>query len=156
MKTKICTYCNEEKELKNFSKNYQTKKDNTPKGDGLRANCKKCENKRRQKSYRNNIITRLMMNSKSRAKKTGIEHTITYDDIQIPDKCPLLNVKFIIGKKGDYQYTPTIDRIDSTKGYIPGNVQVICMLANKMKNNATKEECLTFAHNIIKFYNDIV
>lgn len=35
---------------------------------------------------------------------------------------------------------PTLDRIDSSKGYIKGNIQVICFKANRLKNNSTIEE----------------
>jgi hypothetical protein len=34
----------------------------------------------------------------------------------------------------------SIDRIDSTKGYLPGNVQVISYRANILKQNATLHE----------------
>ena len=45
---KICTQCSIKKELKDFPKLYSKKIDGTPVGDGHRANCRKCENKRRR------------------------------------------------------------------------------------------------------------
>lgn len=36
--------------------------------------------------------------------------------------------------------SPTLDRKDSTRGYVPDNVWVISHRANRMKNNATLEE----------------
>ena len=37
-------------------------------------------------------------------------------------------------------HTPTIDRIDNNKGYIPGNVAVISWRANALKKDASTEE----------------
>ena len=34
----------------------------------------------------------------------------------------------------------SIDRIDSSKGYIKGNVQLVCVLYNLMKNKLPEEE----------------
>ena len=47
---------------------------------------------------------------------------------------------------------PSIDRIDNTKGYVPGNVIVMSHRANKLKGDATKEETLGAAKFWLKFY----
>jgi len=41
-----------------------------------------------------------------------------------------------------------IDRIDSSKGYIKGNVQVISRKANTMKSNADVATLIKFAEGI--------
>lgn len=89
--------------------------------------------------------------AKQRAERKGLEFTITEDDIIIPDKCPILNVPFQFGTKASYDYSPSLDRIDTTKGYIKGNVWVISKKANTMKSNATWEELKTFATNILRY-----
>lgn len=43
----------------------------------------------------------------------------------------------------------SIDRIDSTKGYIEGNVQLVCSLVNTMKMQYTKEELLFWCRAIV-------
>jgi hypothetical protein len=48
----------------------------------------------------------------------------------------------------------TGDRIDSSKGLVKGNLQVISMRANKMKNKATENELLQFATNALKLFSD--
>jgi len=91
---------------------------------------------------------------KARAKRQGIDFDITLADIPIPDKCPVLGFPLIrsAGKGPSYQ-SPTVDRIDPGKGYIPGNVQVISHLANRMKNSADREQLLAFARWVIKTYD---
>jgi len=45
---------------------------------------------------------------------------------------------------------PSLDRWDSTKGYVPGNVFVISYRANTLKNNATYEEIVKVAQYLRK------
>lgn len=36
-----------------------------------------------------------------------------------------------------HPHAPSLDRINPKRGYVPGNVVVICRLANAIKNNAS-------------------
>lgn len=150
---KECTQCKINRPLEDYPKVYTKKKDGTPIGDGRRANCRFCENKRRKKLYDSNPVSRMLMNSKSRARQYKLEFNITLKDVPIPKLCPLLEVPLILGTAENYEFSPSIDRIDSTKGYIKGNVRVISLLANRMKSNATKEQCVLFAKNIQNYFN---
>jgi hypothetical protein len=89
--------------------------------------------------------------AKSRARKKGLDFNIDISDIVIPEICPILEVPFILGTKGNYSYTPSLDRIDNSKGYIKGNIMVISQKANSMKNNATWDEIHRFVKNIIRY-----
>ena len=58
-------------------------------------------------------------------------------------KCPILGIDMELG--GDRENSPTIDRIDNSKGYVTGNVTWISYRANYVKGNATKAEILALA-----------
>ena len=105
---------------------------------------------------RDNPQLHLYRSAKTRAKRKGIEFNIDLEDVIIPDKCPLLGCEFIPGTKDNYKYSYSLDRIDSTKGYVKGNVWVISSIANTMKNDATISELLIFSSNIQKHFDDIV
>ena len=79
--------------------------------------------------------------------KKGLEFSIQLEDIKIPKTCPLLNRTLI---EGDREYTPSLDRIDSKKGYTPDNVWVISHRANQIKNDATIQELKLIAENLEK------
>jgi len=79
--------------------------------------------------------------SKRRARKKGFEHTIDYTDIHVPAYCPLLGIPlFRSTGKGACDNSPSLDRIDSSKGYTPDNIWVISNKANSIKSNATIQE----------------
>lgn len=122
--------------------------------------------KHRENSVKNLKIWRhdnpakcLHLNIKSRAKRTGVEFNVDWQDIDIPIICPVLGIPIIMGthegmKTGPTTNSPSVDRIDNTKGYIKGNIQVISHKANTMKNSATPEQLLRFANWIIHTYGD--
>lgn len=91
----------------------------------------------------------LYQTAKSRAKKSGLDFNLDITDIQIPKECPILGIPLFIrqGSKelGKNPNNPSLDRIDSSKGYIIGNVQVISWRANDLKKNGTYDEFLKLA-----------
>lgn len=91
--------------------------------------------------------------AKQRAKRFEHKFTILSEDVLIPDKCPILGIKLTnIRGHGRIWTNASLDRIDSTKGYVKGNIQVISDLANRMKQNATPEQLLLFAKGILTVY----
>ena len=91
--------------------------------------------------------------TKQRASKTGLEFTIEIKDIIIPAICPLLGVPITnIFGEGRQQTNASLDRKDSSKGYTPDNIWVISDLANRMKQDATPEQLLSFAKCIQDVY----
>jgi len=51
-------------------------------------------------------------------------------------------------KGGNNNNSPSLDRIDNTKGYTPDNVVVVSNRANSIKRDATPDELMAVA----KFY----
>ncbi len=99
---------------------------------GYNSVCKKCRQPISRKGHANTPREKRLWNAaKSRAAKKGREFNIEMGDITIPTICPVLGTPMV---------APSLDRIDSSKGYVKGNVRVISKRANTLKNNATIEE----------------
>lgn len=92
-------------------------------------------------------VSKMLLRAKARCKKNGLEFEITYEDITIPDICPILEIplKCHHGSSGGKSDSPSLDRINNSKGYVKGNVRVISLLANVMKSSADDEQLVKFA-----------
>jgi len=90
--------------------------------------------------WNKNIQKWLYMHAKKRAKTRRLEFSITPDDIPVVHTCPILLIPLQrhIGKLSNNSYS--LDRRDSSKGYIPGNVFILSQKANNIKSNLSKEE----------------
>lgn len=93
--------------------------------------------------------TWLCANARFRGRQRGLEATITPSDLEWPTHCPVLGLELDYparsGERKDRQIAancPSLDRWDSSKGYVPGNVFVISYRANTLKNNSSFEETL--------------
>lgn len=83
--------------------------------------------------------------ARKRAVKKGLDFNIDRSDIIVPSICPILNIPLFRGDRAAGPNSPSLDRIDSSKGYIKGNVQVISNKANLIKSDATPEELMKVA-----------
>jgi len=84
----------------------------------------------------------LLGSARARAKKHGVPFDLSIDDIKIPEKCPVLGTPFKLGSGKRSWYSPSVDRIVPSVGYVPSNVRVISWRANWLKSNGTHEELL--------------
>lgn len=107
---------------------------------------------RKYENSERGILMTLLSNAKRRASLFNLEYNLSIEDISLPEKCPILGIPLKKGNVGGDKCSPSLDRIDPTKGYIKGNVQVISRLANAMKNNATPEELKAFANWVLANY----
>src|SRR6185312_6065163 len=78
----------------------------------------------------------MLKDAKRRSKDKGIECSITENDFDIPKTCPISLIELQCNVGGLKPNSPTLDRIDNSKGYIQGNVRVISNRANAMKRDA--------------------
>lgn len=95
----------------------------------------------------------LLNRARARATKLKLEFTITKDDIIIPKICPLLEIPIErkdhkLGRGRALPGSPSLDRIDSSVGYVKGNVRVISFRANTIKNDSTPDELKLMVRNI--------
>lgn len=92
--------------------------------------------------------SRLINGARRRAKDKGLPFNLIKEDIKIPDVCPVLGIplKVNVGGKRQDANSPTIDRIDNTKGYTLDNIIVVSHRANTIKGDATLAELDTVAY----------
>jgi hypothetical protein len=111
-----------------------------------------------QKYRENNRALVLLGQARYRARKKGIEFNLELSDVVIPKLCPVLKIPLLAGSSsgGPRGCSPSLDRIDNTKGYIKGNVQVMSHKANTMKHCADNNELILFANWIKKTYRKVI
>lgn len=110
---------------------------------------------RRESANNKPTEMKLLISARRRAYLKGLEFTISVEDITIPKYCPILkNVEIRPSKGVVAHYSPSLDRIDPEKGYIPGNVWVVSHKANSMKNNADEKTLKAFAKWVGEFYGE--
>lgn len=154
----LCAKCKEVKPQEEFYRTKQNKR-------GFNSYCRKCHytksnaspNRKknsaiyyaRKKAENPQLFMWKQAKHRARCDYNEMEFTIEVEDIVIPEKCPYMGVEFI-PLDSDFGYS--LDRIDSSKGYTKGNVQVISYIANKMKNNATTEQLIQFAKGVLSLH----
>ena len=92
--------------------------------------------------------------AKARAKKAGIEFSLTRSDVAdmtVPMTCPVLGIPIRMEKGRQTDNSLSIDRIDSTRGYTRDNVVFVSWKVNRLKSNAT----LTEMRAMVEFYESI-
>ena len=89
--------------------------------------------------------------AKHRAKLKGLDFNLEKSDVVIPQYCPVFTHLELDKKNSGNSKanSPTLDRIDNTKGYVKGNIKVISHKANSLKSSGTIPEFL----KIIEYIN---
>ena len=103
--------------------------------------------KRYEQLYKSDPARFLYDRALGRARRRKIEFSLTAQDIRDiwPEdgRCPVFGVLLVpnVGEEGSAgkatPQSPSLDRVDVSKGYRPGNIAVISQLANSIKASAT-------------------
>jgi len=136
----ICSQCCSEKAKRSWAngeRNVSKNRTNTVKrwNDGQKAKIAKQQwkNKNPKKAWASSVVG----GAKLRAKLKGLPFDLTMEYVEsiTPDRCPVFNEPFLfVGNKVMQPFSATLDRLDPFKGYTQGNVVVISMKANSIKN----------------------
>jgi len=125
---KVCSLCKETKSLDMFHKS------NCGTILGVSNKCIRCT-----------ALSSMIKNAKQRCKIS--ERIIDIDDYYLLKitkgliSCPVLGIEMVFGGTGSIKdNSASIDRFDTTKGYIKGNVWIISYKANRMKSDATIDD----------------
>ena len=118
--------------------------------------CGTCRaNKHRFKLQKENPIRytarQMCASAHKRAKRKGLEYDLDsafVEDLCV-DICPILGRTLEYGGGDKSDNSPSLDRIDSSKGYTKDNVWVISLLANLMKSSASEKDMLLFARWVL-------
>jgi len=155
----LCIGCEEYKEDLQFHKNnnYNFRRDRS-------YYCKECTKGKSKVEYKNTRINKLkylntlegflkslLQHTKTRKKENNINYEYLLDIYNRQDgNCSLSGIKMTtISGNGKINTNISIDRIDSSKGYIIGNIQLVCTIVNTMKTNLKQEDFLNWCNLII-------
>ena len=101
-----------------------------------------------QRKYKErNRVRFMIVRAVNRSAKSGVEcdkqYLLTLVGLR-PTHCPCCGREFIYGGSGvvgvQHPATPSMDRIDSSKGYVEGNVAIICFRCNILKKDGSLSE----------------
>lgn len=99
----------------------------------------------------NNPAKKLLGACRGSAKRRGLECTLTVDDIEpllYSMRCAVSGLPLSLehdGGSARNPWTPSVDRIDCTRGYVPGNVRVVCWAFNMMRADWSDEVVFALA-----------
>ena len=143
--TKRCSVCGE---VKAYSEFYKRSGSRT----GLRWECKRCGRDYYQAHseqqaaaasarYSRNPVEMMCVHAKKRATKNGLEFSLKSEQLYRPTHCPVFGVELdYSGLSHRADNAASLDRIDSSAGYVPENSRIISWGANRKKRNLTLAE----------------
>jgi len=131
--------------------------------DNKEKRCKKCNclnHIKRKENYSKDQIIGVMLKSaelsskKREARGRDCQFSITKEDImklvkKQDNKCIYTGREF--GWTYKHLNKPSIDRINSSKGYTKDNIQLVVFQANQAKSDMTHEEFINFVKEIYSF-----
>jgi hypothetical protein len=177
---KICGRCREEKTIDDYTADKYA-------FDGLCCYCRDCERQRSAQYYEQHQVRRreysrayneqhreersewklafhrdnptvvMWRSCRYRARTESLPFTISAEDIEIPDDCPLCGRKLVLGvgegRGGKKLSSPSVDRYDPKLGYVLENIWVICNHCNARKQDMSGEDHVIFGRKLIDAFS---
>lgn len=88
--------------------------------------------------------SRMLARARRTAKEKGLDFSLSREDlIPLPTHCPIFHLELIYPFEGDgrrVDASASVNRIDNSIGYVPGNVIIVSWRANRIKSDASTEE----------------
>ena len=104
-----------------------------------------------ERNRRRTPASKMLSAAKQRARRKDLPFNLELEDIVVPTHCPVLGMELKSGTRQDRDASPSLDRIDPALGYVKGNVHVISLKANRIKNDASLEELKA----VTKYFEEI-
>lgn len=95
----------------------------------------------------------LWFRTKWAASAKGLDFDLDPEDLKIPEFCEVLGLRIVVkmpetgGRRGAKDEAASVDRLNSSLGYVKGNVRIISNLANTIKNFGTARQ-----HELVAAY----
>ena len=104
-------------------------------------------------------VLKLHSESRRGARRRGIEYSLTLRDIQrlvdrAQGRCEVTGLPFSQEKLGrtSRPFIASLDRIDSTLGYHPGNMRLVCHCVNRAMNDWGEQVLFIMVSALISRY----
>ena len=91
------------------------------------------------------LFSRMLTAAKARAHRKGISFTLTRDDVaklysECGGECAVSKLPFTLDRSNSRApFSPSLDRIDSTKGYTYENCRIVCYVVNMAMSDYGEE-----------------
>lgn len=94
-----------------------------------------------------------LTNARHRSLKKGFAFELTREwcEQKWTGRCAVSDLPFSFGTQTHFPFSPSIDRIDSSLGYIPSNCRFVLFAINSFKGSGTDESVLHMAQAIVAF-----
>lgn len=157
-----CHKCGEYKDINEFSPNGGS----NPIRNNRRSICRECSTATQKKNNHElpndkklaKCLRWRWLSARERSKSHNIDFSLTLEDIENlwiaqDGTCALSGVKMTYElQNGRTPTNVSIDKIDRTKGYVTGNVQLVCMACNQIKSDLSEDEMYQFCKKIVEHY----
>lgn len=101
----------------------------------------------------------LLREARNRAKKQNVPFNLTETALQemlAPMRCSATGLKLCwdwSGSSRSNPWAPSLDRIEGSRGYVDGNVRIVCWIYNSAKSDWPADLILSMAEALVEITN---